>query len=259
MFVSTERDDGTPIYNFQYLDTPFDALLELGVRPFVEFVFSPRALARKTNTVFWWGAYGAPPTDLGRWAAGPSSSAGWSAIGWPGTASTRYAGDTSRCGTRPTCGASGRHPQRVLRALPGDRASGEGHRPAAAHRRTGHLQLRAGRAVRRRDRGRGSPAGGRRPGRSSPMGSTPRRWIWLGCAGSWPRARFPQAEIHLTEWSSSSSPHDHAHDTLSAATYVVRSVLHSLCTVDSLSYWTFTDGFEEGGAGASCSTAGSAC
>ena len=30
----------------------------------------------------------------------------------------------------------------------------------------------------------------------------------------------------------------------------MRSVLHSLGTVESLAYWTFTDVFEEGGAGA---------
>jgi hypothetical protein len=61
---------------------------------------------------------------------------------------------------------------------------------------------------------------------------------------------FPGVEIHLTERNSSSSPRDHTHDTLPAATFVVRSVLHSLGTVDSLAYWTFTDVFEEGGAGA---------
>ncbi len=60
---------------------------------------------------------------------------------------------------------------------------------------------------------------------------------------------FPDAAIHITEWNSSSSPRDHAHDTLPAATYVVRTVLASLGLVDSLAYWTFTDIFEENGAG----------
>jgi xylan 1,4-beta-xylosidase len=60
---------------------------------------------------------------------------------------------------------------------------------------------------------------------------------------------FPEAEIHCTEWSSSSSPRDFTHDFLQAATYVVRANLEGLGCVDSLSYWTFTDVFEEGGAG----------
>jgi len=60
---------------------------------------------------------------------------------------------------------------------------------------------------------------------------------------------FPKAEIHLTEWSSSSSPRDFTHDFLQAATYVTKANLESIGTVDSLSYWTFTDVFEESGCG----------
>jgi xylan 1,4-beta-xylosidase len=60
---------------------------------------------------------------------------------------------------------------------------------------------------------------------------------------------FPHAEIHLTEWSSSSSPRDFTHDFLQAATFVVKTNLESIGTVDSLSYWVFSDIFEEGGAG----------
>ncbi|WP_181801823.1 GH39 family glycosyl hydrolase [Streptomyces shenzhenensis] len=60
---------------------------------------------------------------------------------------------------------------------------------------------------------------------------------------------FPDAEIHLTEWSSSPSPRDHTHDYLQAATFVVKANVESTDLVDSLSYWTFTDVFEESGAG----------
>ncbi len=60
---------------------------------------------------------------------------------------------------------------------------------------------------------------------------------------------FPKAEIHLTEWSSSPSPRDHSHDSLPAAAFVVRANLESSGLADSLSYWAFTDVFEESGAG----------
>jgi xylan 1,4-beta-xylosidase len=60
---------------------------------------------------------------------------------------------------------------------------------------------------------------------------------------------FPDAEIHLTEWSSSSSPRDFTHDYLQAATFVAKANVDSIACVDSLSYWTFTDVFEESGAG----------
>lgn len=60
---------------------------------------------------------------------------------------------------------------------------------------------------------------------------------------------FPDAELHITEWSSSPSSRDSIHDTLFAATYITRAYLRCAALADSISYWTFTDVFEEGGAG----------
>ena len=56
---------------------------------------------------------------------------------------------------------------------------------------------------------------------------------------------YPKAEIQLTEWNSSPSPVDHAHDSLAAAAFVAKTNLESIGLVDSLSYWVFTDVFEE--------------
>jgi xylan 1,4-beta-xylosidase len=56
---------------------------------------------------------------------------------------------------------------------------------------------------------------------------------------------YPKAEIHLTEWNTSWEIFDYTHDALSAAAFVVKSNLDSIGLVDSLSYWTFTDVFEE--------------
>jgi xylan 1,4-beta-xylosidase len=56
---------------------------------------------------------------------------------------------------------------------------------------------------------------------------------------------YPHAEIQLTEWSSSPSPLDHTHDSLAAGTFIVKTNLESIGLVDSLSYWVFTDVFEE--------------
>jgi xylan 1,4-beta-xylosidase len=60
---------------------------------------------------------------------------------------------------------------------------------------------------------------------------------------------FPDAELHITEWSSSPSSRDAMHDTVFAATYITRAFLRCAELADSISYWTFTDVFEEGGAG----------
>jgi len=58
---------------------------------------------------------------------------------------------------------------------------------------------------------------------------------------------YPKAEIQLTEWSSSPSKTDHTHDSLAAAAFIAKTNLESIGLADSLSYWVFTDVFEEGG------------
>lgn len=63
------------------------------------------------------------------------------------------------------------------------------------------------------------------------------------------QSAYPNVELHLTEWSCSPSSRDYSHDYLPAAAYVLRSNLRCSGLVDSLSYWTFTDVFEEVGAG----------
>ncbi|MBO0607611.1 GH39 family glycosyl hydrolase [Myceligenerans salitolerans] len=63
------------------------------------------------------------------------------------------------------------------------------------------------------------------------------------------RSAFPRAAIHITEWSTSPSSRDAIHDTVYAAAYVARTYLRCAELADSISYWTFTDVFEEGGAG----------
>jgi xylan 1,4-beta-xylosidase len=63
------------------------------------------------------------------------------------------------------------------------------------------------------------------------------------------KSAYPNAEIHLTEWNSSPSPRDFTHDFVQEAVYVVKTNLQLIGLVDSLSYWTFTDVFEESGAG----------
>ncbi len=60
---------------------------------------------------------------------------------------------------------------------------------------------------------------------------------------------YPQAEIHITEWSSSPNSRDIMHDLLPPAAYVVRVNLDCVGMVNSLMYWTFTDIIEEKGGG----------
>ncbi|MGA2537104.1 MAG: glycosyl hydrolase family 39 [Terracidiphilus sp.] len=52
---------------FLYIDTVFDAMLERGVRPFVELSFMPKALASGEKTIFWYKGNTTPPKELKDW------------------------------------------------------------------------------------------------------------------------------------------------------------------------------------------------
>ena len=58
---------------------------------------------------------------------------------------------------------------------------------------------------------------------------------------------YPKAEIHLTEWSTSPNSRDNMHDNLPPAAYIMKVNLDCIGLANSLSYWTFTDIFEEKG------------
>ena len=292
MFVYRE-ENGQPIYNFQYVDELFDRLLEIGVRPFVEFGFCPGDLATHRATVFWWKGHGSPPKDYARWVEliqrttrhwiaryGIDEVRSWyfevwnepnlhpffqgtksqyfqlyavtvralkeidSAlrVGGPATSNfvpdARFDGETENTECHAT----------VLQAADIDALD---WRPVWVEQFLEFCQ-RDGLpvdfisthpyptdwALDEHGQGKKSTRG---------VNATPTDLARLRemVAGS----PYPEAEIHLTEWSSSSSPRDFAHDCLPAATYVVRTHLESLGCVDSLCYWTFTDIFEEGGAG----------
>ena len=83
--------------------------------------------------------------------------------------------------------------------------------------------------------------------RTRPADSTVRDLQWLRRIVD--QSAFPSAEIHLTEWSTSPSARDFTHDYPQSAAYVIKTNIEGSGLVDSLTYWTFTDVFEEHGAG----------
>jgi len=66
MGVYREDKNGTPEYNYQYIDALYDYLLEIGIKPFVELSFMPTALASGKKTVFWWKANVTPPKSFAK-------------------------------------------------------------------------------------------------------------------------------------------------------------------------------------------------
>jgi xylan 1,4-beta-xylosidase len=66
--IYSEDGQGHPVYNFSYIDQIYDGLLAAGVRPFVEISFMPSELAAsRTLHPFWYHPNVAPPKDWNRW------------------------------------------------------------------------------------------------------------------------------------------------------------------------------------------------
>jgi xylan 1,4-beta-xylosidase len=66
--VYSENGQGQPLYNFSYVDQIYDGLLADEVRPFVELSFMPNALAAHNMPhPFWYKPNVSPPKDWGKW------------------------------------------------------------------------------------------------------------------------------------------------------------------------------------------------
>lgn len=66
--VYDEDEQGNPIFNFTYVGQVYDGLLKNGVRPLVEISFMPKKLAlRQDLHPFWYKQNVAPPKDYAKW------------------------------------------------------------------------------------------------------------------------------------------------------------------------------------------------
>lgn len=283
-----------PVLTFSYVDTLFDFLVDLGVKPFVELGFMPTGLATQHRTVFWWGAHCSPPTDMAAWVElvdatvrhwveryGIEEVRTWRfevwnepnlvphfwtgtrseyfalyeataraikaidaslLVGGPSTSvyvpDDRYAGETEdRSAQAATADATDPDAldwrpvwiQELLdfceqRDVPLDFVSTHLYPTDFAFAANDELVHITRHADATRD------------------DLLRLRELLAGSA-------FAEAEIHISEWSSSPSSRDRIHDTVFGAAYITRAYLRCASLADSISYWTFTDIFEEGGAG----------
>jgi xylan 1,4-beta-xylosidase len=67
--VYDEDAEGSPVLNFSYVDQIYDGLLANGVRPFVELSFMPKKLASNKDALhaFWYKQNVSPPKDYSKW------------------------------------------------------------------------------------------------------------------------------------------------------------------------------------------------
>ena len=253
--------DGRSEYNWRYVDELFDFFHEIGMTPFVELGFMPNALASGPETIFWWKGNITPPKDMAKWTDlvrafvlhmrerygdaalrtwyfevwnEPNLNAFWSGtreqyfelyaataraikqvspaykVGGPGTAG---------CGWVPEFLGFCRQG-----AVPVDFISTHTYGVQA-----GHLDATgtAGTALcLNEDSIQGEVAMVRRQ-----------------MAGTGAH----ELELHFTEWSSSYTPTDPFHDSYHSAAYIIEKLRKCGDAAQSMSYWTFTDIFEENG------------
>lgn len=285
--------DGEEVYNFQYIDDLFDALLDIGIRPFVELSFMPYDMASGDKTFMWWKGNATPPKNWSLWAElvtkfivhiidryGISEVKKWYFEVWneANLGHVFWSGGKSEYFKMYEVTVSAiKAINRELKVggpatsnfVPDDRFAGE------AEDKSKHITHKSGdidelqwRPVWMEDfemfcRDRNLPvdffsthpyptdfaldANGVTTGRSRSVNST---YVDLKCMRDFvDKSAYKEAEIHLTEWNSSPTPRDLSHDYTAEAAFIVKSNIESTGLADSLSYWTFTDIFEEKGAG----------
>lgn len=253
---------GRPVLNFQYIDMLYDALLAIGIRPFVELSFMPQALASGSKTVFWWRANVTAPNSYEHWNLlirrlvehwldryGLDEVQRWYFEIWnepnheaffysnrfedylplyANTAKTIKAVHPSlRVGGPATAGNAWADlliDACVSENLPLDFISTHTYATYGAQfDESGTTQVVLSTDL-------------------QAIANDVRR-----VRAQINASRRPDLELHYTEWSSSYSPRDPIHDHYFSAPFILEQIKHAEHLAQSLSYWVFTDIFEEAG------------
>lgn len=274
MGVYHEDKQGGAVYNWQYVDELFDFITGIGMKPFVELGFMPEALASGKDTIFWYRANVTPPKDYAKWEAfiaafvrhvteryGTDEVRSWyfevwnepNLDGfWLGKSSGRtyeeflpvglaeykklYASAaravksvdaTYRVGGPATAGSGWIDETLAFCAeqkVPLDFVSTHTYATSSGYLdETGN----AGTVF--------------SPDRNAITGEV------RGTRAKIERSPFAGTELHYTEWSSSYTPSDPLHDSYHSAAFILDKIRHIGAAAQSMSYWTFTDIFEEAG------------
>jgi len=262
MGVYQEDAQGNPIYNWQYIDRLYDFLLSIDIKPFVELSFMPNALASGHKTVFWWKGNVTPPKSYDKWAGlirhlvshfqeryGHDEVKTWyfevwnepdlHDAFWTGTQADYFklyavtaqaiksVSPDYRVGGPAT--AMGQWDQSFIdfchsNNVPLDFISTHTYGVKSGYvDETGQL----GTVI---DSDSNSIIG-RMVGERKMIDDSP----------------MPNLPLHFTEWSSAYTPTDFMHDTYQQSAFILSKVKGAYRSVDSMSYWTFTDIFEENG------------
>ncbi len=260
MAVYHKNQDGRPVYNWQYVDTVFDAMLSLGVRPFVELSFTPRDMASGSKTIFWWRGNVTPAADSAEWGAliaaftqhcveryGHDEVANWFFEVWnEPDYPAFFEGDIHDYFTLYDAAARAvKSVSPVLRVGGPATSSNRWIPEMIAHCVENEVPLDF---ISTHTYG--------VEGALDEFGSNLHRLIDDPdtIVRDVRRARrqilesaLPDLPLYYTEWSASYSSRDNIHDSYICAPYILYNLKRIEGSVDAMSYWTFTDVFEEGG------------
>lgn len=262
MAVYTEDGKGNPQYNYMYVDALFDYLHSIGIKPFVELGFMPNALASGSQTIFWWRGNVTPPKDYNRWEAlirnlvqhfterygteevktwyfevwnEPNLSPGF----WTGTQEDYFklydysvkaiksVNSKYKVGGPGTAGAAWESEMIehcTKNNIPIDFVSTHSYGV-----KQGFLD----------EYGNGGTVLSKDPMAVSGDVLQSRKEIATSAK--------PKLELHYTEWSASYTPSDPIHDSYHEAAYILEKLKQVGNAANSMSYWVFTDIFEEPG------------
>ncbi|WP_163193461.1 GH39 family glycosyl hydrolase [Clostridium thermarum] len=249
-----------PFYNFTYIDRIFDSFLELGLKPFVEVGFMPKKLASGPDTVFYWEGNITPPKDYDKWANlvkavvkhfidryGLEEVLQWPFEIWNEPNLTSFWKDANKeeyfklykvtataikevnndlkVGGPAICGGADHWIKDFLEFchrenVPVDFVSRHAYTTKEAQR-TPHLVYQE----------------------TNPI--TYMLDEFKTVRGMIKESPFPDLPFHITEYNSSYHPQNPVHDTPFNAAYLARILSEGSDYVDSFSYWTFSDVFEE--------------
>jgi xylan 1,4-beta-xylosidase len=262
MGVYREDSHGNPEYNWQYIDELYDFLHSIGMKPFVELGFMPGGLASGSKTIFWWNGNVTPPRDMNKWADfirafvlheqeryGDAEVRTWYFEVWnePNLTDGFWAGTQQQYFDLYAATARAIKSVSLDYKVGGPGTAGCGwiteflhfcdtNRAPVDFISTHTYGVESGYLDETATHG---TALSRNP--NSIFGEV------KGVRQMISDSAFPKLELHFTEWSSSYTPADPFHDSYHSAAYILDKLKKCGDAPQSMSYWTFTDIFEESG------------
>jgi xylan 1,4-beta-xylosidase len=261
MGVYTEDSKGNPSYNFQYIDQLYDALLAQHIRPFVELGFMPSKLASGKNTVFWWNGNVTPPKDMAKWNGlikaliihwqdryGNDEITKWYYEVWNEPDLTYF-----WAGTQDQYLDLYRNTAQSIKAVcpncrVGGPASAQGKLDSAWLAFIAKENLPAD-FLSTHTYGVTSGAFDADGHAGTDLDTAPTAITGRveGSRKLIDNSATPRLELHYTEWSTAYTPTDPIHDQYISAAFILEKLRETSPLAQSMSYWTFTDIFEENG------------